>query len=259
METTRKPLDQNALKLIAIIAMTLDHLTWAIFPGYPTEVLPIIFHIIGRLAFPIMCYCIAEGYHYTRNVKKYTARLFLFALISHIPYMLQTGIYTEYGALCFIPFATGEGMGRFLNQASVIWSYAIGLVMLQVSDNEKIPSILKTIIVILLCAVSFPSDWSCVASLCVLAIGSNRGEPKKQILWCLLWITTYAVVYYFALSKSYAFLQYGVFLAVPVIMLYNGKRGKNPAINKIMKWSFYVYYPLHLLVIGLLLNVFNVL
>ncbi len=40
-------------------------------------------HIIGRITCPIMCYCIAEGYHYTRNIRKYTARLFVFALISH--------------------------------------------------------------------------------------------------------------------------------------------------------------------------------
>lgn len=256
MTEIKKPLDQNMLKLIAIVAMTLDHVTWLLFPNYSTEPLAIVFHVIGRLACPIMCYCIAEGYHYTKNLNKYIARLFLFALISHVPYMLQTEIYTKYGALCFVPFATGEGMTRFLNQGSVIWSLAIGLVMLKVNDSEKLKWWMKLVIVVLLCAVSFPVDWSCIASLSVLAIGSNRGKPLKQILWCLLWVSLYVVVYYFFLSKPYAFLQYCVFLAVPVIMLYNGKRGANPKINKFMKWAFYIYYPLHLLVIGLVLNVF---
>lgn len=252
----KKPLDQNVLKLIAIIAMTVDHVAWAIFPDYySTEPLAIVLHIIGRLACPIMCYCIAEGYHYTRNVNKYIARLFVFALISHIPYMLQTGIYAKYGPICFIPFAAGEGMGRFLNQGSVLWAYAIGLLMLKVNDSEKLSQWAKTILVVLLCIPAFPVDWSCVAALCVLSIGSNRNEPKKQIFWCFVWITTYVVVYYFSLSKAYAFLQYGVFLSVPVIALYNGKRGKNQTVNKIMKWTFYIYYPLHLFVIGLIFNV----
>lgn len=78
---TRSGLDSNMLKLIAIAAMTADHIAWLLFPGYPTDPLPIILHIIGRLTCPIMCFFIAEGYHYTRNIKKYTARLFVFVYI----------------------------------------------------------------------------------------------------------------------------------------------------------------------------------
>lgn len=84
---TRSGLDSNMLKLIAIAAMTADHIAWLLFPGYPTDPLPIILHIIGRLTCPIMCFFIAEGYHYTRNIKKYTARLFVFAVISHFAYI----------------------------------------------------------------------------------------------------------------------------------------------------------------------------
>ncbi|MBP3538263.1 MAG: conjugal transfer protein TraX, partial [Oscillospiraceae bacterium] len=66
-------LNSNAIKLIAILAMTIDHIAWAAFPGYPKEALPLDMHLVGRLTCPIMCYFIAEGYHYTRNVNKYTA------------------------------------------------------------------------------------------------------------------------------------------------------------------------------------------
>ena len=62
-------LDSNMLKLIAIVAMTADHIAWLLFPGYPAEPLPIILHIIGRLTCPVMCFFIAEGYHYTHDVK----------------------------------------------------------------------------------------------------------------------------------------------------------------------------------------------
>ena len=50
----KKVLNSNVLKLIAIIAMTLDHLTWLLFPGYSTEPLAIILHLVGRITCPIM-------------------------------------------------------------------------------------------------------------------------------------------------------------------------------------------------------------
>lgn len=79
-------LSSDQLKLIAIAAMTLDHLTWTVFPGYSTEWFVILFHIIGRLTAPIMWFFIAEGYHYTHDVRRYAARLFLLAAVSHFAY-----------------------------------------------------------------------------------------------------------------------------------------------------------------------------
>ena len=79
--TQTKGLNANQLKLIAIIAMTIDHLVWTLVPGYSTEWWVILCHIIGRLTAPIMWYFIAEGYHYTRNIRKYAGRLFLLAVI----------------------------------------------------------------------------------------------------------------------------------------------------------------------------------
>jgi len=97
----KKILDSNIIKLIAIVAMTLDHITWLIYPGYPTEPLPIVLHIIGRLTCPIMCYFIAEGYHYTKNINKYTARLFAFAFISHFAYVFASADFVDWRS--FIP------------------------------------------------------------------------------------------------------------------------------------------------------------
>lgn len=255
MENTKefkRILNSNMIKMIAIIAMTVDHIAWAVFEGYSTHPAAIIMHVIGRLTCPIMCYCIAEGYHYTRDVKKYTNRLFLFALISHVPYMLQSMAFKQYGWLVLVPFTTGEGFwGHVLNQTSVMWSLAIGLVMLRVANSEKIKKQFKPLIVILLCLLAFPADWSCIASLFILSIGTNRGKPVKQILWCLFYDALYAMVYFFALSKVYGLIQLAVVLAIPVIALYNGERGKNAAVNKFMKWLYYIYYPLHLTIIWL--------
>ncbi len=92
-----KGLNANQLKLIAIAAMTLDHLIWTLYPGYSTEWFVILFHITGRLTAPIMWFFIAEGYHYTHDIKKYAARLFLLTVISHFAYNFCFGIP-------FIPF-----------------------------------------------------------------------------------------------------------------------------------------------------------
>ena len=166
----KKTLDANKLKLIAIIAMTLDHIAWLLFPGYSDGALPVVMHIIGRLTCPIMCYFIAEGYYHTRNIRKYTFRLFLFAVISHFAYIFASNDFVD--ARSFIPFY----FGSILNQTSVMWPLAWGLVMLRVANSERFTQLQKTLLVILICLVSFPSDWSCIASLCVLAFGTNRGD-----------------------------------------------------------------------------------
>ena len=232
------------IKIIAIIAMTIDHIAWLLFPGYPCAPLPIALHIIGRLTCPIMCYFIAEGYHYTRDVNKYTIRLFIFAIISHFAYIFASMDFVDFKS--FIPFY----YGNVLNQTSVMWSLAWGLVMLRVAHSEKIKEAIKPLLIILICLITFPSDWSCIASLCILAFGTNRGNFKKQMLWMVFYVALYATVYFFALDKVYGMIQMAVVLAIPVLALYNGQRGKNQAVNKVMKWVFYIYYPLHLLVIG---------
>lgn len=241
----KKGLNSNALKMIAIIAMTIDHISWLVFPDYPHEVLPVILHIIGRLTCPIMCYFIAEGYHYTKNIRKYTCRLFVFAVISHFAYIFASADFVDWKS--FIPFY----YGNILNQTSVIWPLAWGLVMLRIVNSEKIPKQwVKTVLILLICLVTFPSDWSCIASLCILAFGTNRGKLRTQSMWLIIYVAIYATVYCFAIDRVYGLVQMGVVLAIPFIKLYNGKRGKNPRVNKIMKWFFYIYYPLHLAILG---------
>lgn len=244
--TKSKILNSNQLKLIAIIAMTVDHIAWAMFDGYPSALLPLVMHIIGRLTCPIMCYFIAEGYHYTRNMNKYTFRLFAFAFVSHFAYIFASNDFVDFKS--FIPFY----YGNFLNQTSVMWSLAWGLVMLRIADSKRIKSIYKVLLVILICIITLPSDWSCIAALCIMAIGTNRGDFRKQMSWMIFYVALYSLVYFFAIDKAYGILQMGVVLSIPVIAMYSGKRGKNPKINKFMKWFFYIFYPVHLFVIGLI-------
>lgn len=229
-----KGLTANHLKLVAIAAMTLDHLTWTLFPGYSTEWFVILFHVIGRITAPIMWFFVAEGYHYTRNVKKYASRLFLLAAVSHFAYNFCFGI-------SFIPLQT-----TVFNQTGVAWSLAWGLVLLYIYEKKQWKSWQKTLATILICLITFPSDWSCIATMAILAIGTNRGNFKKQMMQMMLWTSFYALVYFLFIDKVYALIQLGTCLTIPLLRLYNGKRGSFKAMGKL----FYVYYPLHLFVCG---------
>lgn len=228
----------NLLKLFAIISMTIDHFCCTIWPGYNYEWWIILLHLIGRLAAPTMWFMVVEGYHYTHNVKKYISRLFIFAFISHFAYNFAFGIP-------FIPFKTG-----IFNQTSVLWSLAWGVVLLVVHDENrcKLPVAVKFLITLAICAITFPSDWSCIAVLAILYINNFYGNLKKQILAMMLCVFMYSIVWFICIDKVYAFIQLGVIIVWPFMANYNGQRGKWKGI----KWFFYIYYPLHLILVGIL-------
>jgi hypothetical protein len=231
-------LTANSIKFIAIIAMTIDHFTWTFFPGYRTDILTLVLHIIGRLTAPIMCYFVVEGYYHTKNLKKYIIRMFVFAFISHFAYALMFGKN-------FIPFKNSV-----FDQTSVMWTFALGLVALAVSksENPKIKFWQKQLIIWICLIAAFCADWSTPAAVSILYMGMNRGNFKKQMLWFMLWIITYSIVYAIFLNFVYGLIQVTVAFAIPILYQYNGKRGK----WKGMKWFFYIYYPLHLIIFGII-------
>lgn len=231
-----KGLNGNKLKLIAIIAMTIDHLTWTLVPGYSTVWWVIALHLIGRLTAPIMWFFIAEGYHYTHNKKKYALRLFVLAIVSHFAYNFCFGIP-------FVPFKDS-----IFDQTSVAWSLLGGLIVLCVNDSKKLKNWYKIILIVLICVVTFCSDWSCIAVMAIFGIGTNRGNFKKQMISIMIWTTFYAIVYFFFIDKLYGILQLGVCLSIPVLKMYNGERGKFKGMGKL----FYIYYPLHLFICGII-------
>ena len=140
-----KTLNANQIKLIAITAMTIDHLTWAFFPGTQAVWYVLALHVIGRLTAPIMWFFIAEGCHYTRNIGKYIGRLFLFAVVSHFAYDFAFGIP-------FMPLSTGV-----FNQTSVMWSLAWSAVLIWICRQEQLSQWIKIASIIVICLISFES------------------------------------------------------------------------------------------------------
>ncbi len=228
----------NQLKIFAIIAMTIDHVTDVFIPGYDTTWWVVALHIIGRLAAPIMWFMVVEGYRHTRNLKKYITRLFVFSIIAHFAYNFCFGIP-------FIPFQT-----TVLNQTSVIWPLAWGVVALYVHDESKcnLKKWQKTLITMGICLITFPSDWSCIAVLCILGIQKYYGNIKLQTREILVYISFYALVWIFFVNPVYGLIQFCVVICIPFMMNYNGQRGN----WKGMKWFFYAFYVGHLVICGIM-------
>ncbi len=232
-----KKLNSNHLKLIAIIAMTVDHAADLIFPGFPNHPVALGLHIIGRLTAPIMWFFVCEGFFYTRNLRKYLLRMFAFAVISHFAYCFAFGID-------FVPFS-----GGIFNQTSVIWALFWAIVALWLLNKATIfKEWQKLLLLMLINLISFPADWSCIAVMAIVSMYSNRGYLKKQISGMMFWVLIYAIVSFFCVSKVYAVVQLGVILVYPLLDRYNGQKGT----ANWMKWFFYIYYPAHLVIVGMI-------
>ena len=236
--SVKKGLNANKLKLIAMLAMTVDHVTSVVFPDFPKSTGILLLHIIGRVAAPVFWFFIAEGYYHTRNVGKYIARLLLLAVISHFAYNFAFGIP-------FIPFKTSV-----FNQTSHFWALALGLIALALrkSENPRLKPWIKESITFVICILAFCANWSSIAVLVIIAIGENRGNFKKQMASMVCFVALYAAVYFLFIDKVYGAIQLFVALAIPLLKMYNGERGS----MKLSKWLFYVYYPLHLALCGII-------
>ena len=173
----RKVFNSNHLKLIAIIAMTIDHATDLIYPGFPAEPLPFALHFIGRLTAPIMWFFVCEGYHYTKDVKKYMLRLGIFAIISHFAYCFGFGI------------SLNPLEGGIFNRTSVMYPLFIAVVVLYIEDHSgNLKKWQKTAVLTVLILSAFPADWSCIAVLAIIGMYSERGNLERQMLKMAGWV-----------------------------------------------------------------------
>lgn len=222
-----KILSGSALKLIAVITMLIDHSAIILAPEITAMQTPIftigsqginlyfIMRKIGRLAFPIFCFLIAEGFSHTRNQKRYALNLLLFAAISEIPYNLMH-----------------SGTVFNLRTQNIFFTLFLGVVMLYVYkniDNRTQKAILLLAVAALTLVMNM--DYGLRGVLLILMIYILKEQPAVQAV------------------LAYPFLSGGVaaWLAFVPINMYNGKRGfiKGAA----LKYAFYIFYPLHILVL----------
>lgn len=231
-------LSGNALKIIAIIAMTIDHLAWVGIETYEQAETPlqICLHIIGRLTAPIMIFFVAEGYYHTRSIRRYKYRLLLLAIVSHF-------------AFCYFNMSGLNPFNNLIfNATSIAWPLFWGLVLLDMWDTDGIARWQQIAVTVIACVLTFTSDWSCAAPLAILMVGRSHGNFHKQMLWLMLFISLYAVAFFIFNNPTYGMLHLACWLVVPLLALYNGQRGRWRWLGKF----FYYYYPIHMALIGLL-------
>jgi len=210
------------LKIIACTTMFIDHLSYGLF-GKMTWL-----NYIGRIAFPIFAFQIVEGYTHTKNLKKYFFRLFVFALISEIPFYLFHSIKSNTFAL------------------NVMFTLLLGLFCIWIW--EKSPwKWMSVYLIALACLVAEVTkmDYGYWGVLLVVVFYLCRNKKIAIFLgflgMLLLKYLPYIIKYEF--YYKYILLFVGTLVAVIPILLYNGKQGKK------IKYFLYVFYPVHLLLL----------
>ena len=255
-------MNRDTIKYIAIFTMFLNHIANVFFE--PGTLLFEVFVDVGYFTAITMCYFLVEGYGYTHSKEKYGKRLLLFAVISEIPFCLA---FTEEGTISFV-------------NMNMIFTLFLCFLILYV--REKIPQgPRQNLCVFGLILASLYSDWALLAPLFTLefarsGLGDFQGKgmaqfaenqedtgiQRRQILWKifgkamllfgLLNFMENTQRYVPAVALLHAFgAVSGIFLSgLCIIYLYNGKRAKK--CRTFSKWFFYIFYPAHLLVLGVL-------
>ena len=229
-----KGLNINELKIIAIIAMTIDHITAILLSDKLNIQTYIVLRAIGRITIPIMWFSIIEGYYHTKNIKKYIGRLFIFSIISHFAYAYA--------------FKKPIIPKSIFFETSVIWSLMCGLIALWIAKNDKLKKWMKFILVVAIFILTYKSDWGLVSVLAIVGMGIYRENFTKQMLALCISVVLVEMVKYGLTNSIWHIVQLSIFFAIPLLGKYNGEKGKG------LKWFFYIYYPIHLILLGIISN-----
>lgn len=224
-------LNRNIIKYIAAATMFIDHIGMFFVPV--SSPLGFLMRIIGRLTAPIMCMFLAEGYIYTSSKKKYGLRLLVFAVISQFAY------------------AFSHDFSLLTADFNMIFTLFLCFVILLAYDKIK-NEFFRFASIAACVAVSYFCDWGIIAPMWVLTFYIYRYNKEKQTLVfsavSVLHVLSCVIFSIINGSHWYGELwQLGVFLFIPFIYLYDGANGKKSAFSK---WFFYIFYPLHLVVLG---------
>ena len=203
------------LKIIALITMLIDHIGVAFFPHI------MLFRIIGRLSFPIYAFLMVEGFKHTKNLKKYIVRLLIIAIVSEAFFDLLffNAIY-------------------FPNAQNSIFAFALGLTMLYMikyRGSEVLNYVILALYIIL--AIVLNIDYKIYGIALVYIYYMYR--DKKLIMVCASGF----------LSLLYGGIQsYAIFSSI--FLLFYDENSKSISVsNKYIKYLFYIFYPLHLIIL----------
>lgn len=234
-------LNREAIKYFAVFTMLLNHIAEVFLE--PETLMFEVLTAIGYFTAITMIYFLIEGYGHTHSKKNYVMRIFVFALISQIPYSLA---FSKNAALEFC------GM-------NMMFSLCLCFALVWVEENVKERKRRNWLDAGIIC-LSIPCDWTILApvfTLLFLKNGNSKEGTKKAFgqaaviygLFCFLEdigiVPLGANLLYTAMDMAAIGLS-----AFSILFLYNGKRAEKG--KTFSKWFFYLFYPAHLLILGLL-------
>lgn len=216
-----KLLTGSQLKMIAMISMLVDHLAKGIFltTSINIDVTPIIYAMIimGRIAYPIFCYLLVEGFVHTSNRGRYLMNILIFAIVTEIPFNLMLA-----------------GDWRYPDHQNILWTFTLALLVLVgveyfLQKDDWTATLVAGLIVASGCLIAEITavDYGYLAILTIVALFYFHEKPF------------YGLLVGIALNFSMIYASLGFLLCT----FYNGQRGH------LNKWVGYVFYPLHLILI----------
>ena len=212
-------LSNNQLKMIALVCMTIDHIGAYILTDW------IILRIIGRISFPIFAYMIAEGCTYTKNRKRYLGIMAITAFLYQTAYFVITGSLAQFILVTFtlsilLIYVTDYAKTNRTPKAYTLTLVSFVAVFVIV---ELVPRMFET---------TFFVDYGFVGILVPVFVYVVEAWRDKLFMFS---------VSLFVLAGISGGVQWFSLLAIPLIAIYNERRGKHR-----LKYFFYAYYPLHL-------------
>ncbi len=266
LETTQKGISAAVLKNVAVLTMTIDHVTAFILKAYLNDIgVASVYtntwywlgRVIGRIAFVLYAFMIAEGALRTRNKLKYALRLLALAVISIVPHS-----YVNVGKF----FNPKDLNIFFLLFAGLIAIYAWEWLKDHIS-RKSVSVVLRLLSTAAICAVSelCHFEYGLMGILLILVFYIYRYDFPKLAFACFLVTSIGYMIHVLALNGPILWIshhsdhliedlmrtdriQIWGLLGLPFIYFYNGSKGR-----QLPKWFYYLYYPVHLGIIGLIL------
>jgi len=225
----KKTLTSNSLKIIAIIAMVLDHI--GILMQY-NKVVYVLFRMIGRICAPIMFYSLSKGYVFTKNKFRYGLNLLLFAIISQVPYSLfNSDLFFNY------------------KNYNVIFALFLGFMCLLIVDKIRL-KLIKYSLVVLCFTLSVFCDYAFIGIAFVLLFYMLRNSKYKYLIYNIM--SVIYILIHLAIYRNLMILliMLGLFLVTPLIYFDNGQKGKYN-----LKYLFYFFYPIHFIILFIIKSI----
>ena len=226
-------MNRSVLKWIAVITMTIDHV--AFFLLDPQTIYYLAMRIIGRLAFPIFAFLIAEGFHHTHSVFRYLKRLLILGVVFEV---MILSIYQFYDVnLSIIPL-----FERNINRMNIMFSLGLGLIGLYLVHHEHIK--VRFLVIPAACLSLFlPYGYYGFGLIMLFGlIKDNQVRMSAFVSLTLIYTSLPQLFKGVPFVGGSVWQAFGV-LTLPLIFMYKGSKGRD------WKWFFYVYYPLHVFVL----------